>query len=357
MKKSDWIPPFPALRALIDAGDAQGISRALHEEAVGDESEHGMTALMIAAREGYSDCVRILARDLATEDIVLSNHHGEDALAIAAYAGDSESLEILLPHFVALGEPARLQIAIQTAVLSGDGPSVSAMLSCNDPNQYHDIHKSRNATLGVPLLHFAAERDAHEAVLALLVDTRCQPDLLSRGGATALMLAARRNAVQAIRALAPRSNADLMAHEGRTALMTAAFLGHAQAVEALLPVSDPHLLSNEKSRHPFVNAFEMALREKKWPAMDILAPFEPLADIQRLVAEAPAERFPRARAWVEAQAIQAAMREGAEKAREIRALSAPNSIESPPAAALGPGPLADSSSNSFAAPRRPPRSL
>jgi len=344
MKKIDWIPPSPTLQALIDAGDA---------------AEHGMTALMIAAREGYPECVRILARDLPLEDIVLSNHHGEDALAIAAYAGDSESLEILLPRFVSLNEPARLQIAIQTAVLSGDGRSVSVLLPCNDPNQCHDIHKSRHATLGIPLLHFAAERDAPEAILALLADARCNPDLLSRGGATALMLAARRNAVQAIRALAPRSNANLMAHEGRTALMTAAFLGHAQALEALLPVSDPHLLSTEKSRHPFVNAFEMALREKKWPAMDILAQFEPLANIQRMVAEAPPERFPRAFAWVEAQTIRTAMQEGAQNASKTQtaSISDSNGSSEPPSAASQGRSSGDCGANNTAPARRPVRSL
>ena len=91
--------PNPATRELwriAESGEIEELEAVLSRAEVNARNEHGMTALMRAARQGRVEMVRILLERGADPNVVRGDNF--TALSLAAFFGHTEIVEVLLKH-------------------------------------------------------------------------------------------------------------------------------------------------------------------------------------------------------------------------------------------------------------------
>ena len=206
------------------------------------ETRKGQTALMWAAAEGHSDVVQLLLEHHA-EGNALSKA-GFNALVFAAIKNDEQSVRKLLaagadPNFVL---PDGVKVLL-SAVSNRSGRAAAALVEAGANPNIAD-------STGMTPLHTAAQSGDFALVRTLLAKgadpdprTAAIPPSAGRGGngggrgapsgeQTPLLLAARANHPEVMRALVETGHADpkLKAQDGATLLMTAVSSGHVEAV-------------------------------------------------------------------------------------------------------------------------------
>jgi ankyrin repeat protein len=253
------VPAVPLIDA-VKAGDAQAIRALLKQRANVNAAEaDGMTALHWAARSNDMDTVQLLLRSGANAKA--ANRYGITPLSLAATNGNAAMIEALIkagadPN-TALPEG---ETVLMTASRTGNAAAVKALIAhgaqVNLKEQWHDQ---------TALMFAAAENNA--AAVKVLVEAGADmnwksrvwnfPEYryetngmavfqLPRGGWTALMFAARQNALDAAAVLAD-SKVDLNAQDpdGTTALQLAILNTHYDLATMLLRKgADPNVGDN-----------------------------------------------------------------------------------------------------------------
>jgi ankyrin repeat protein len=258
------VPPrVSAAVSLIDAvkaGDVQAVRSLIKQRANINAAEpDGMTALHWAARGNDLETVQLLIRSGANVKAV--NRYGVTALTLAATNANAAMIEALLkagadPN-TALPEG---ETVLMTAARTGNGAAVKLLIAAGANVNAREKWQDQTA-----LMFAAAENNA--AAVKALVDASADMNVrskvwnfpeyryetngmavfqLPRGGWTALMFAARQNAVDAAAALAD-AKADLNATDpdGTTALHLAILNVHYDLATMLLRKgADPNVGDN-----------------------------------------------------------------------------------------------------------------
>ncbi len=205
------------------------------------ESRKGQNALMWAAAEGHCDVVDFLIKQGA--DVKAISKGGFTPLVFAAQKGDVQSVKSLLAAGLTANYILPNGTGLLSVAVSGDKPDVVKVLLEHDA-QVNIADKAGNTPL-----HLASQSGNLE-IVKLLLAKKADPNLLTakvtpptgkgaasvfRGPAgqqTALLLAARANHVDVMRALiASGADPKIKAQDGTTLLMAAAGSGHLAAVE------------------------------------------------------------------------------------------------------------------------------
>jgi ankyrin repeat protein len=221
------------------------------------ESRKGQNALMWAAAEGHSDVVDFLIRNGA--DVKAVSKGGFTPLVFAAQKGDAKSVSTLL----AAGLDVNYKIpagesVLQIAVTGGKTRAAQVLLEKGaDPNAF-------DPTINAPL-HVAA-RAGNLEIVTMLLQKGAHPNVQTAktsafgraggggfrapaGEQTPLLLAARANHEDVMRALvAGGADAKMKAQDGTTLLMAAASSGHIGPVKYAYEL-DPEIkaVTNRKS--------------------------------------------------------------------------------------------------------------
>ena len=255
---------FPVLQKLISAGADAKAARWNGETALmiaartgslpsvkllvahganvnGAETRKGQNALMWAAAEGHSDVVDFLIQNHA--DVKAVSKGGFTPLVFAAQKGDVHSVRSLLdaglsPNYVLPNGTGLLSVAV-----AGDKPDVVQVLLEHNA----DVNIADKA--GNTPLHLAAQAGSLEIVKLLLAKgadpnaltakvappagkAASSPFRIQVGQQTALMLAAKANHEDVMRALvAGGADPKIRAQDGTTLLMAAAGSGHLATVQ------------------------------------------------------------------------------------------------------------------------------
>ncbi|HEX7181180.1 MAG TPA: ankyrin repeat domain-containing protein [Thermoanaerobaculia bacterium] len=244
------------LLSAVEAGDGEGVRRALADGAAPDQrNEAGEAALTMAVRLDRADIVTLLlsrgadteARDahgktplMAAAElgrlglaatllgrgaaIDAATPDGSTALMLASWRGQAKMVELLTEHGAdvnRLDSSARTPLTAARAQGHGEVESVLEQRGAREG-------ASRASLLA------AAERGDLEGVRKLLNDEGART-ARDEGGNTPLMLAARRGYIKTFEALLSREiDLEQINADGDTALMLAAAAGRTKVVEALL---------------------------------------------------------------------------------------------------------------------------
>jgi len=177
------------LRA-ANEGDARTVSALLGQGLDPDSADpQGNTVLMIAARLGHKEVVRVL---IGRAHVMRTSAHGDTAVNLAALGGHIEIVKVLVDS------------GAQVAPSTGWSP-----------------------------LHYAAFEN-HSEIIKYLISKGAQKDALAPNGYTALMLAARGGHLEAARTLLYEdADAGIKGPKGETAMSIAAARGHDELVKLL----------------------------------------------------------------------------------------------------------------------------
>ncbi|MEO8663599.1 MAG: ankyrin repeat domain-containing protein [Bryobacteraceae bacterium] len=255
-----------ALMIASRAGSVAGVKLLLAHGAKIDaaESRKGQNALMWAAAEGHGDVVDLLLRSGA--DVKMISKGGYTPLAFAVPKGDVNSVRSLLDA----GLSANYKVSngtslLQAAVTGGKPAVVQALLEHNA-----DVNTAGKG--GLTPLHVAAQAGSLE-IVKLLLAKGANPNALTAkvtargrnplqvpvGEQTALMLAAKENHEDVMRALvAGGADSKIKAQDGTTLLMAAAGSGHLSTVKYAYELdADVNALTTRKSSviHAAVTTF------------------------------------------------------------------------------------------------------
>jgi ankyrin repeat protein len=257
--------------ALIDAiksGDKQAVRVRLRTPGAINASVQadGTTALHWAAWTDDVEMVRLVLR--AGAPVNAANRYGVTPLMMAATNGNAEILEAL----IAAGADAKAampegETALMTAARSGNAEALRVLLA-------HGANvNAQESWMGETALMWAAGLD-HAAAVSMLVKNKANLDIqskptsfprkvggqtvLPRGGFSALMYAARQNAMGAARALVEAgANLNLADPEGTTALLLAITNGHFDMAAMLIEAGADPNAADETGRGPLYATVEM----------------------------------------------------------------------------------------------------
>ena len=218
-------------------------------------SDEGCNALMLAAKAGHLDVVRLLLQ--AAPDLETANHEGETAIVLANRNEHQEVVDLLAAagaSVTALG-PSNLLAAVQ----AGDAATVVELLNAGvapDVTEEDRRHGTRTA------LHLAAEA-GHPQVTEALLRAGAQVNTPIVDGSTpfdrtALHLAAARGHHEVAKVLLAHGaavDAQTRAWDGpgETPLALAAEAGHAQVI-GILAAAGAELTGPEDSLRPLTTA-------------------------------------------------------------------------------------------------------
>ncbi|TNJ26986.1 Kinase, NEK [Giardia muris] len=184
-------PPPPKesvfLHICTVAGDVEGVRKYVSH--AGYQDSNGMTALMLAAEKGYAECILLLEEEAGMQD-----KGGWTALMHAAYNGHSNCIPLLKEEVEKKNNSG--QTALMKAAECGQTKCI--------PLLEKEIGKQDSS--GWTALMFAAFYGKTDCIRHLLSETGKQTTKNCNGfppGATALMLAARRNHPKIVELLLP----------------------------------------------------------------------------------------------------------------------------------------------------------
>lgn len=250
-----------ALMIAAGAGNPEVVRQLIARGAKVDatDSRKGQTALMWAAAEGHSDVVDLLIKSGAA--VNTATRSGFNALVFAAVKNDAKSVRSLL----ASGADANYALPDGTKVLLVATSYKSALAAGVLVDGGADPNVADRA--GNTPLHTAAQLGSVDLIQKLLakganvnaLTPKSTPGGRGGGGGgfrfapageqTALMMAAKANQPDAMRALvAGGADPKLKASDGSTLLMSAAGSGHIEAVQYAYELDpDTKVVNNQKS--------------------------------------------------------------------------------------------------------------
>ncbi|PYS38211.1 MAG: hypothetical protein DMG14_18505, partial [Acidobacteria bacterium] len=234
----------------VKAGDAQAVRAILKQRADVNASEaDGMTALHWAVRANDMDTMQLLLRSGANAKA--ANRYGVTPLSLAATNGNAAMIEALIKSGAdpnaALPEG---ETVLMTAALVARGANVNAREKWQEETALMFAAAENNAAAVKVLVEAGADMNVHSKVWNFpeyKYETNGMAVFqLPRGGWTALMYAARQNAMDAAAMLADLK-ADLNATDpdGTTALQLAILNVHYDLAALLLKKgADPNVADN-----------------------------------------------------------------------------------------------------------------
>jgi ankyrin repeat protein len=233
----------------------------------------GRTALMFAAAGGQAECVRFLMASADASDAKTTTSNGYSALMDAALYGRVDCVELLLPVSDATARTAAGVTALMWAATAGNTDCVELLLPSSDA-----LHVDME---GATALHWTADaieegEAAHLAILRTLVAAGGSL-IQDRLGRTPLMRLidgfdtvdskALANVRDAVRILAPESDAGAYDAQGQTALdIVLDICGAADAADPLRPAVENRLsVAAELIGHyPEADAVRTVLRHTQY---------------------------------------------------------------------------------------------
>ncbi|TNJ28254.1 Ankyrin repeat protein 2 [Giardia muris] len=299
-------PPPPKesilLHIYVTAGDIKGVRK--YVSYTGYQDLNGMTALMLAARNGRTGFIPLLEKEIGMQD-----NWGGTALMWAAYYGKTDSVRLLLceagkqstkefkitlngktvtflPGTTALmlaayfNYPEVVELLLPCEQGLKDSEGHTANWYANNSSWGGDFARVRElleneGTIRLPpppkealmLLASAMTGDV-EGVRRNLSHTRYQDPT----GKTALMLAAEKGRVNCIPLL--EREIEMRNNDGWTALMLAAYNGNADCVKVLLSEAGKQTTSKLGSFFPGTTALMIAARRNHPEVVKLLLPYE-----------------------------------------------------------------------------------
>lgn len=240
-------------------GDIEQVKNYLDE--AGRRAGFDYTALIYAARNGHTDCVKLLAETEAG----CATTTGRTALFWALLNGYDACAEILYPKEHKICDNKQ-QTPLMAAAAGGSTLFVSrmveaglftdsidvnwetALMKAADANRpecveilmlkTNDLRKTTDK--GMTALMFAAATDATECIKKLIP---AEAGMRDARGSTALMYAASNGRLEAVRILLEHEG-GLLANDGVTALFLAGIQGHLECVKLLYLREYPVLIRN-----------------------------------------------------------------------------------------------------------------
>ncbi|KAF7823519.1 ankyrin repeat-containing protein [Senna tora] len=204
----------------------------LLNELLAKQNQAGETALYVAAEYGYVELVREMIQyyDLANAGIKARN--GFDALLIAAKQGDLDVLKILMeahPELSMTVDPSNTT-ALHTAATQGHTEVVNFLLEAG--SSLATIARSNGKTA----LHSAARNGHLQVVKALLEKEPTVATRTDKKGQTALHMAVKGQNIEVVEELIKSDplSVNMVDTKGNTALHIATRKGRAQIVKMLL---------------------------------------------------------------------------------------------------------------------------
>jgi ankyrin repeat protein len=285
-----------ALADAVERGDLATVEALLATEAgrarIDEPAGYGMTALLFAVQADEVDLAHWLIDSGA--DPNRGNIYEITPLWLAATNRSPAMTEMLLSHEAdATFKMSHGENAVMAAARSGDAASIRLLLAAGgDPNASESLH-------GETALMWAAAENHGEAIRALVAggadpDRQAKPldlapmdwvqigmvsTILPVGGWSALMYAARENALDAALALAEvGANLDLRDADGTTALGFAIMNRHYDLAAALLEAGADPDVADRTGMTALYGAVDMAFFTS-----DIGRPNQPL--LSRLTAK------------------------------------------------------------------------
>lgn len=205
----------------------------------------GKTALMLAARAGYTEAVQELLLSLRAADVNAIDQDGSTALHHAACYGRHEVVQALLQVDGICSHAADKEgnTALMLAAREGHAKVIQALLPERSAAELNAANEE-----GLPALHQVACTGNHELVQALLQVPGIKIDARDREGNTVLMLAVKYGHAKVVQILLLSFSAaqvNAATDDGVTALQEAAYDGQDEIVHALLQVSGINLSAKE----------------------------------------------------------------------------------------------------------------
>lgn len=253
----DYHGGLTALMLAARDGQAECV-RFLMERESGQKSASGYTALMLAVLNNHPQCVEILLE----KEAGIKDKNGNTALMLAVKYANTQCVELLLDRESVDDENNEQQTVydiIENRINDGDDHDVAQEIKAllddhrevwkkNKERWFQAVHDGNKEALadllhkypavigmqngdGQTALRLAA-KGGHAACVALLRDK--ETGMLDEGGVTALMLAAKGGHPDCVELLIDQESGMKSAQDGCTALMLAAKGGHPDCVALLV---------------------------------------------------------------------------------------------------------------------------
>jgi ankyrin repeat protein len=258
----------PELLDAVRSGDERAVSVLLRRRAdVNVADATGTTALQLAVQADRLDLIRLLIE--AGADVKRANRYGVTPLHLAAVNGNAASTQRLIEAGADVNAVLpEGETALMTAARTGAVPVLELLL-----NRGANVH-AQESLYGETALTWAAAENHAGAVRVLVANgapvnarskkqefprRRAGQSVLSLGGWTPLMYAARQNALDAGRALAGAGAAlDEVDPDGATALVIAIINAHYEFAAFLLESgANPNVGDTEAGMGPLYAAIDM----------------------------------------------------------------------------------------------------
>ncbi|TNJ29017.1 Ankyrin repeat protein 2 [Giardia muris] len=257
---TERVPP-PREECLLMAsaitGDIEGVRKNLDH--VGYQDPTGMTALMLAASYGHSDCIPFLEKEIG-----MQNNDGRTALMWAAYNGRVGCITLLEEEIGKEDNDGMTALMLAAS----NGMTGCAQLLLTEVGK-QTTREGNGLPPGATALMLAAHND-HPEIVELLLPY--EQELKDDNGETPLMKAAEKGHISCVLILKAKTEGQNTG--GQTALMKAALNGHKNCVRLLLSEAGRQ---SEKERNGFpsgTTALMLAARYNHPNVVKLLLPYE-----------------------------------------------------------------------------------
>ncbi|KAJ9161562.1 Ankyrin repeat domain-containing protein 50 [Coniochaeta hoffmannii] len=202
------------------------------------------TALMVASRNGHSDCVRTLQADDRT-DLNLMADRGRTALSFACYGGHKDIVETLISRKVCNIDEEDDSGSTPLIWAAGGGHTEIVNLLTRHPN----VDVNHRDKMGRTVVSWAAGDGMNEVLKALLKVEGIDANLKDNAGMSPLSWAARNGCAAAVRVLLRDSRVDKASVDKklRNAISWACERGHAEVLRVLLKYGCPGVDEGDES--------------------------------------------------------------------------------------------------------------